>query len=103
MHILAQAVKTLFPDVQVTIGPAIENGFYYDFAKDKPFELADLEKIEAKMYEISKNDEKFIREIWKREDAIKFFKSIGEFYKAEIIDDFPEKRSTDLPANVSNF
>jgi threonyl-tRNA synthetase len=88
-HILAQAVKTLFPDVQVTIGPAIENGFYYDFAKDKPFELADLEKIEAKMYEIVKNDEKFVREVWHREDAVKFFRSIGEFYKAEIIDSIP--------------
>jgi threonyl-tRNA synthetase len=95
-HILAQAVKTLFPDVQVTIGPAIEHGFYYDFAKDKPFELSDLEKIEKKMHEIVQKNESFIREIWNREKAIEFFKSIGENYKAEIIESIPQGESITL-------
>jgi threonyl-tRNA synthetase len=91
-HILAQAVKSLFPEVQVTIGPAIENGFYYDFAKSTPFLLEDLEKIELKMHEIVKKNESFKREVWNRDEAIKFFKNIGEFYKAEIIESIPESQ-----------
>jgi threonyl-tRNA synthetase len=88
-HIIAQAAKELFPDIQVTIGPAIDNGFFYDFAKDTPFTADDLLKIEARMYEIIKRDEKITREIWNREQAIEFFKSIGEYYKAEIISEIP--------------
>ncbi|XVN43050.1 MAG: threonine--tRNA ligase [Candidatus Rickettsia vulgarisii] len=88
-HITAEAVKELFPDVQVTIGPAIENGFYYDFAKDKPFTPEDLVKIEERMQEIVKRDEKITREVWNRDKAIEFFKSIGEYYKAEIISSIP--------------
>ncbi len=85
-HIMAEATKELFPDVQITIGPAIENGFYYDFAREVPFTPQDLAKIEEKMQEIVKRDEKIIRECWEREKASEFFKSIGEYYKAEIID-----------------
>jgi threonyl-tRNA synthetase len=88
-HLMAQAVKELFPNTQVTIGPAIENGFYYDFARSEPFHADDLEKIENKMREISKRDEKLVREVWTRNDAAKFFSSIGEKYKAEIISSIP--------------
>jgi threonyl-tRNA synthetase len=84
-HIMAQAVKELYPETQVTIGPAIENGFYYDFARKIPFTTEDLEKIETKMREIVKRDEKLIREEWERDEAVKFFEKIGEKYKAEII------------------
>ena len=85
-HILAQAVKELYPDAQVTIGPVIENGFYYDFARKTPFSCDDFAMIEAKMHEISKLNSGFVKEDWDRGDAIKYFKSIGENYKAEIID-----------------
>lgn len=95
-HITAQAVKELFPDVQVTIGPAIENGFYYDFAKDTAFTPEDLVKIEAKMQEIVKRNDQIIREIWDRDKAIEFFKSIGEHYKAEIIADIPKGEQISL-------
>jgi len=88
-HIIAEAVKELWPEVQVTIGPAIENGFYYDFVRETPFSTDDLAAIEEKMHEIVKRDEQITREIWKREGAIEFFKSIGEFYKAEIIESIP--------------
>jgi threonyl-tRNA synthetase len=89
-HIIAQAAKELFKDkIQVTIGPAIDNGFYYDFAKDEPFTTDDLGQIEQKMHEIVKRDEKITREVWDRDEAIKFFKSIGEYYKAEIISAIP--------------
>ena len=88
-HIIAEAAKEIFPDVQVTIGPAIKDGFYYDFAKDTPFTTADLEKIEAKMHHIVKRNEKFVREEWDRDDAIKMFKEMGEHYKAEIIESIP--------------
>jgi threonyl-tRNA synthetase len=88
-HIMAQAVKSLFPDVQITIGPAIKDGFYYDFAKSVPLSEDDLQKIEVKMQEIVKNDYPFIREEWERDVAIEFFKSIGEHYKAEIIASIP--------------
>lgn len=95
-HIIAEATKELFPDIQVTIGPAIENGFYYDFAKNEPFTPEDLVKIEAKMQEIVKRDEKITREVWDRDKAIEFFKSIGEFYKAEIIESIPSTEAVTL-------
>jgi threonyl-tRNA synthetase len=88
-HLLAYAVKELFPDAQVTIGPVIENGFYYDFAYKRPFTPEDLERIEARMREIAKRDEKVTREVWQRDDAVRFFESIGEKYKAEIISAIP--------------
>ncbi|MDC7682422.1 threonine--tRNA ligase [Asticcacaulis sp. BYS171W] len=88
-HLLAEAVQELFPGTQVTIGPAIEDGFYYDFARDEPFSLDDLPKIEKKMKEIVDRDEKIVREVWDRTDAIKHFEEIGEHYKAEIIRDLP--------------
>ena len=89
-HVMAEAVQELFPKTQVTIGPSIENGFYYDFARSEPFSPDDLAKIEAKMREIIDRDEKIIREVWPRNEAIKYFKGIGEDYKAEIIQDLPE-------------
>ena len=88
-HIIAEAAKEVFPDIQVTIGPAIKDGFYYDFAKDTPFTTSDLEKIESKMHHIVKRNEKFIREEWNRDDAIKMFKEMGEDYKVEIIESIP--------------
>ncbi|MGB7529591.1 threonine--tRNA ligase [Sphingobacterium cellulitidis] len=88
-HVMAEAVQELFPGTQVTIGPAIENGFYYDFARAEPFRPEDLEKIEAKMREIVDRDERIIREVWNRDEAVAFFKGIGEHYKAEIISAIP--------------
>jgi len=88
-HILAMAVQELYPGTQVTIGPIIENGFYYDFARKEPFTDDDLIKIEKKMEEIVDRNEKTLRHVWKREDAIKHFKKIGEKYKAEIIESIP--------------
>ncbi len=88
-HIMAEAVKELYPDVQVTIGPSIENGFYYDFARNEPFTPDDLITIEAKMREISKRDEKIVREEWDRDEAVAFFKKINEHYKAELIEAIP--------------
>ena len=88
-HILAEAVQELFPDTQVTIGPVIENGFYYDFARETPFSLDDLEKIEARMREIVDRDEEIIREVWNRDEAIAHFRDIGEIYKADIIASIP--------------
>ena len=89
-HVMAEAVQALYPGTQVTIGPAIEHGFYYDFARDKPFTVEDLEKIEKKMHEIIDEGLEFKREVWNRKDAIKFFEDEGELYKAEIIKDLPE-------------
>ncbi len=88
-HVLAEAVKELEPKTQVTIGPVIEDGFYYDFARATPFTPEDLERIEARMKEIVARDEPISREVWDREEAISFFHSIGEAYKAEIIQDLP--------------
>ena len=88
-HVLAMAVQELYPGTQVTIGPAIEDGFYYDFARSEPFTPEDLEKIETRMREIVKSDLPTRREVWPREKAIAHFKSIGEHYKAEIIRDIP--------------
>jgi threonyl-tRNA synthetase len=89
-HILAEAVQELFPGTQVTIGPAIEDGFYYDFARETPFSLDDLAKIESRMREIVDRDEKIVREEWDRTEAITHFRSIGEEYKAQIIEGLPE-------------
>lgn len=86
-HILAQAVQALYPGTQVTIGPVIENGFYYDFAREEPFSSEDFEKIEKKMAEIVDADYPIVREVWDKDQAIATFKSIGEDYKAQIIDD----------------
>jgi threonyl-tRNA synthetase len=88
-HVMAEAVKSLYPETQVTIGPSIENGFYYDFARDTPFTPDDLAAIEAKMREIIKADKPFTREEWDRDEAVTFFKGIGEDYKAEIIEAIP--------------
>ena len=89
-HILAQAVQDLFPGTQVTIGPAIEDGFYYDFARDEPFSPEDFEAIEKRMGEIVDADLPFEREVWVRQDAIAKFEAMGEAYKAELIRDLPE-------------
>ncbi|NQY39300.1 MAG: threonine--tRNA ligase [Henriciella sp.] len=86
-HILAQAVQELFPGTQVTIGPVIDDGFYYDFAREEPFSTDDFEKIEKKMAEIVDADYPIVREVWEKDQAIETFKSIGEDYKAQIIDD----------------
>ena len=80
-HIMAEAVQELYPGTQVTIGPAIEDGFYYDFARDEPFTPEDLDDIEARMREIVARDEEIVREEWDRDDAIVFFQSKGEDYK----------------------
>ena len=88
-HLLAYAVKALFPDAQVTIGPVIENGFYYDFSYRRPFTPEDLVAIEAKMVELAGKDEIVTREEWQRDDAVKYFESIGEHYKAQIIASIP--------------
>jgi threonyl-tRNA synthetase len=88
-HILAMAVQELYPGTQVTIGPIIENGFYYDFARKESFTEDDLTKIEKKMEQIVDRNDKTSRHVWKREDAIKHFKKIGEKYKAEIIESIP--------------
>ncbi len=95
-HVLAEAVKELWPDTQVTIGPAIDNGFYYDFARDEAFTDADLETIESRMKEIVDRDELIEREVWERDKAIEFFRSIGEEYKAEIIEGIPSDEDLTL-------
>ncbi|HWB48668.1 MAG TPA: threonine--tRNA ligase [Stellaceae bacterium] len=88
-HVMAEAVKELYPETQVTFGPATENGFYYDFARDTPFTPEDLEKIEARMREIVKRDETITREVWERDKAVAFFDGLGETYKAEWIKEIP--------------
>ena len=90
-HVMAEAVKILFPDVQITIGPPIENGFYYDFSKKDPFIPEDLIKIEKKMLEIINKNEPFIKEVWDRKKAIKHFEDQGEIYKTQIIKEIPNK------------
>ena len=95
-HVLAEAVQELFPDTQVTIGPVIENGFYYDFARETPFSLDDLEKIEARMRDIVDRDEDIIREVWNRDEAIAHFRDIGEVYKADIIASIPAGEDVSL-------
>jgi len=95
-HLLAQAVKELYPETQVTIGPVVENGFYYDFAREEKFTPDDFAKIEAKMQELAKADIKVERQELKREEAIDFFRSQGEEYKARIIEDIPENETISL-------
>ena len=95
-HLLAHAVKDLFPDAQVTIGPVIENGFYYDFAYKRPFTPEDLVAIEKKMAELSKKDFAVTRKVLPRSDAVKFFLDQGEIYKAEIIQSIPEDQEISL-------
>ncbi|MCB2107787.1 MAG: TGS domain-containing protein, partial [Rhodobacteraceae bacterium] len=92
-HVMAEAVQELYPGTQVTIGPAIENGFYYDFARNEPFTPDDLPKIEQRMREIVDRNEKITREVWDREDAIKYFEGIRETYKAQLIRDLPESEA----------
>ncbi|TVQ40210.1 MAG: threonine--tRNA ligase [Wenzhouxiangella sp.] len=95
-HLMAQAVKRLFPETQVTIGPVIENGFYYDFARDEPFRPEDLEKIEQEMARIVDEDLPVFRELMERDDAIRFFRDQGEEYKARIIADIPSDEPISL-------
>ncbi|MBK7767503.1 MAG: threonine--tRNA ligase [Sulfuritalea sp.] len=95
-HLLAYAVKELFPEAQVTIGPVIENGFYYDFAYKRPFTPEDLAAIEKRMAELAKKDFPVTREVWSRDKAVEFFKSIGEHYKAELIAAIPQGEEVSL-------
>ena len=95
-HVMAEAVQELFPGTQVTIGPAIENGFYYDFARDEPFTVADLPKIEKKMYDIIQRNKNFVREVWSKEESIKYFKDKGEDYKVELINDLPDNEEISI-------
>ena len=89
-HVMAEAVQSLWPGTQVTIGPVIENGFYYDFAKQQPFEPEDIAKIEKKMGEIIARNAPFTKEVWSRDKAKKFFKDKGEYFKIELVDAIPE-------------
>ena len=95
-HLMAYAVKELFPSAQVTIGPVIENGFYYDFAFERPFTLDDLAAIERRMSDLARRDLPVQREVWPRDQAVAFFKSIGEHYKAELIDAIPADQVVSL-------
>ena len=95
-HLLAYAVKELFPEAQVTIGPTIEDGFFYDFAYKRPFTPEDLEAIEKKMTELAKKDEKIDRRVLPRDEAVAYFKSLGEHYKAEIIESIPADQDVSL-------
>ena len=95
-HLLAYAVKELFPDAQVTIGPTVENGFYYDFSYKRPFTPEDLAAIEKKMAELAKRDEKVVRKVMPRDEAVAYFKSLGEHYKAEIIASIPAGEDVSL-------
>ena len=89
-HVLAEAAKEMYPDIQVTIGPAIADGFYYDFSREEPFTPEDLEAMEARMHEIVDRDEEVVREVWERDAAVALFRSAGERYKAEIIAGIPD-------------
>ena len=95
-HVMAEAVKELYPDTQVTFGPATETGFYYDFARKEPFTPGDLEEIEARMREIVRRDEPITREVWDRDAAIAFFRDIGESYKSEYIGEIPADEEISL-------
>ncbi len=89
-HVLAEAAKELWPDLQVTIGPVIEDGFYYDFARDEPFTPDDLVRLEERMRDIVARDERVTREVWPRDEAVAYYEGIGESYKAEIVRDLPD-------------
>jgi threonyl-tRNA synthetase len=95
-HLLAYSVKELFPEAQVTIGPTVENGFYYDFAYSRPFTPEDLAAIEKRMGELAKRDIPVTREVWKRDDAVSFFLGLGEKYKAELIEAIPADQEVSL-------
>ena len=95
-HLLAYAVKELFPEAQVTIGPVIEHGFYYDFAYKRPFTPGDLAAIEARMTDLARKDEKVERRVLPRDEAVAHFKGLGEHYKAEIIASIPEGQDVSL-------
>src|SRR5687767_785827 len=95
-HLLAYAVKELFPEAQVTIGPVIEDGFYYDFSYKRPFTPEDLAAIEKRMAELARRDEKVERKLMPRDDAVKFFEDMGEHYKAEIIASIPANEDISL-------
>ena len=95
-HLLAYAAQKLFPGLQVTIGPVIENGFYYDFSYERPLTPEDLEAIEAKMRELAAKDEPIVREVWNRDEAVKLFLGMGEKYKAEIISSIPADQQISL-------
>ena len=89
-HVLAEAVQSLWPETQVTIGPSIKDGFYYDFSREKPFTPEDFPAIEEKMREIVAANTPFVREVWDRDEAIRFFEEKGEDFKAQLIQDLPE-------------
>ena len=95
-HLLAQAVKQLFPEAQVTIGPVVEDGFYYDFAYERPFTPEDLEKIEKRMQELTAEDIEVTRQVMSRDKAIAFFRNQGEEYKAQIIESIPADEELSL-------
>lgn len=95
-HVMAEAVQELFPGTQVTIGPVIEDGFFYDFARDEPFTLDDLPKIEAKMKEIIQRNARFTKQVWSREDTAKAFADMGEGYKVELLDAIPEGEDVNI-------
>ena len=100
---MAQAVQELFPGTQVTIGPAIEDGFYYDFARQEPFSLDDLEKIESRMEDIVSRNLLIEREVWERDEAKRVFAEIGEKYKVEIIEDLKTNKLIFVNGVLSNF
>jgi threonyl-tRNA synthetase len=89
-HVFAEAVKELYPETQITIGPSIQDGFYYDLYREESFTPEDLKRLEERMHEIVNRNESISREVWDRKEAIAFFKGIGELFKAEIITDLPE-------------
>ena len=95
-HLLAYAVKSLFPQAQVTIGPVIDNGFYYDFSFERPFTPEDLSAIEKRMSELANKDEPVVRRVLPRDEAVTYFKSLGEHYKAEIIQSIPAGEDVSL-------
>src|SRR5918993_845814 len=102
-HVLAEAVQTLYPGTQVTIGPEIENGFYYDFARPEPFTPDDFPAIEAKMREIIARDRPFTKEVWSRDKARQVFRDKGELFKVELVDAIPEGESLKIYAQGDWF